>query len=484
MNPHFDHSPRMCLVWIALLGGAAAFQMPSVTPALRPGATSASQSAASVSKIGHWPLNKGQDGGASPLGLRRQQNGAISLQSQLLGSVLPALSPALQGVSSGIGSLSGILVLGGVIAFHELGHFSAARVQGITVQDFSIGFGPKILQFQDAQNISYSLRLLPLGGFVSFPEAMSDEERSEMDEEDRKEMEEAVAKGEYVDYDFNDPNLLQNRPVAQRALVLSAGVIFNMILSFGAILATVTSGGVMEPLLKPGVAVPAIVSPQGAGARYGLEAGDVVVAVNGEKLTADASETGRLVKTIKTSAGKELHLDILRKGKAYELDVVPDKTRGGDGIIGVKLTSNIEKITAVVPSNPVDALALTSKEFGRIFTETLTGFARIISNLNQYAGSMAGPVGVMQMGAEAGQQGALLTFAALISVNLGIMNALPLPALDGGQMLFLVYEAATGKPVERKTMSRINGTALTVLLGLSLLLLVGDVEKLIPLQWR
>lgn len=84
------------------------------------------------------------------------------------------------------------------------------------------------------------------------------------------------------------------------------------------------------------------------------------------------------------------------------------------------------------------------------------------------------------MGAEAGQQGALLTFAALISINLGIMNALPLPALDGGQLLFLAVEAVQGKPLNQRIVRTINGTALSVLLVLSLALLLGDIEKLIP----
>mmetsp|Transcript_22660 Transcript_22660/g.56713 ORF Transcript_22660/g.56713 Transcript_22660/m.56713 type:complete len:243 (-) Transcript_22660:917-1645(-) len=215
----------MLVVSIALLGGAAAFQAPSLGPP-RPGAMHASHSSSSAQRLGALSLHHGQRRAGSNGG---RQSGVVGLQSQVMESVLPALSPALQGISSGVGSLAGILVLGGVIAFHELGHFSAARLQGITVQDFSIGFGPKVIQFEDKQGISYSLRALPLGGFVSFPEAMTQEEKDEMDEEDRKDMEEAIQKGEYVDYDYNDPNLLQNRPVAQRALVLSAGVIFNMI---------------------------------------------------------------------------------------------------------------------------------------------------------------------------------------------------------------------------------------------------------------
>jgi len=475
---------KMLLLAIGIqcvIQGAGAFQAPSLGPVLRAGAIPTPYSArSSLAAAGLSLKDRSQ---ARSMRHARQSNspGLLSLRSQAVESFVPAL---IQGLGSGLGSISGVLVLGGVIAFHEAGHFLAARVQGITVQDFSIGFGPKVVQFEDKEGISYSLRALPLGGFVSFPEALTDEEKADMDEEDLEDLAEMEKREGYIAYDINDPNLLQNRPVAQRALVLSAGVIFNMILSFGAILITVVSGGVMEPILKPGVQVPAIVAPDGAGARYGMKAGDVVLGVNGVPLTADAGATSDLVQSIKSSGGKTIHFDILRTGEKMALDVTPDKTRGGDGIIGVKLTPYVEKVSAVMPQNPIDALVITSKEFVRIFGQTLTGFGKILSNMGSAAGSMAGPVGVMQMGAEAGQQGALLTFAALISINLGIMNALPLPALDGGQMVFLAVEAATGKAVEPRTMRRINGVAISVLLAISLGLLFTDIEKLVPLSWR
>lgn len=397
---------------------------------------------------------------------------------------MPAIAPAIQSLTNAATSLSGVATLGGVIAFHEAGHFLAARSQGITVQDFSIGFGPKILSYEDKDGINYSLRLLPLGGYVSFPEALTEEDKAEWSEEDRKDIEEKYANGELKEYSLDDPNLLQNRPVGQRALVISAGVIFNMILSFGAILAIVTTGGVLEPSLKPGVAVPQIVNSEGAGARFGFKSGDIVVKVDGVTLSADEKETSQLVQKIKSSGGKVIHFDVQRGSQMVQLDVTPDKTSKGDGIIGVKLAANIEKVVAKKPANPVEAISMTSKEFSRIFTQTVNGLARIVTNLGSSAGSLAGPVGVMQMGAEASQQGALLTFAALISINLGIMNALPLPALDGGQMVFLAYEALAGKAVDQKIVRGVNGAAISLLIAVSLGLLLSDVEKLIPASFR
>mmetsp|Transcript_12390 Transcript_12390/g.30365 ORF Transcript_12390/g.30365 Transcript_12390/m.30365 type:complete len:471 (-) Transcript_12390:64-1476(-) len=400
---------------------------------------------------------------------------------------LAAAAPAVQGLISTATSLSGLAVLGGVIAFHEAGHFLAARAQGIIVQDFSIGFGPKILQYKDKEGINYSLRLLPLGGYVSFPEAIPEEEEEEGREGTAKSKEEPQldesGEPEKV-YAIDDPNLLQNRPVGQRAIVISAGVIFNMILSFFAILVTVSNGGVLEPELLPGVQVPALVDTNGAGARYGIKGGDIILKVDGKVFPAEEKSTQNLVNEIKRSGGKTLHFEIQRQGKPVELDVTPDKTRSGDGVMGVKLAANVKKVTAKKPANPVEAVSLSVREFGRIFSQTLGGLVKLFGNLGTYAGSVSGPVGVMQMGAEAGQQGALLTFAALISINLGIMNALPLPALDGGQLMFLAVEAVQGKPLDQRVVRGINGTALSVLIVLSLALLIGDLEKLIPLSLR
>ena len=191
---------------------------------------------------------------------------------------LQAQADLAASLASGANSLSGAAVLCGVIAFHEMGHFLAAKVQGIRINDFSIGFGPKLLGFQDRDGVTYSFRLFPLGGFVSFPEGI--EEDDETAEEGAKAAggaeggDESDADKEPV-YSFDDPDLIQNRPALQRALVISAGVIFNMILSWSAIFASVSTIGITTPVVMPGVAVPGIADPNGAAARYGLNAGSL-----------------------------------------------------------------------------------------------------------------------------------------------------------------------------------------------------------------
>jgi len=187
---------------------------------------------------------------------------------------LQAQQEFISTLASGATSLSGAAVLCGVIAFHEMGHFLAAKVQGIRINDFSIGFGPKLLGWTDKEGITYSFRLFPLGGYVSFPEGLEeDEETPEGAEKIASGSKSGTDEQKEKVYSFDDPDLIQNRPAAQRALVISAGVIFNMILSYTAIFGSVNMMGISTPVIMPGVAVPGIADPNGAAARYGLAVG-------------------------------------------------------------------------------------------------------------------------------------------------------------------------------------------------------------------
>lgn len=361
------------------------------------------------------------------------------------------------------------------------------------MKDFSIGFGPQLLGFTDGDGIRYSLRALPLGGYVSFPEggapsadtsdaseeaggtgaAASARSRRGKDQEEDGEEEEVIPE--------DDPDLLQNRPAIQRAIVISAGVVFNMLLAFAAIFGSVTINGVLQPEIGPGVTVVDLVDKTGAGARYGMQPGDVVLGVDGRTLPAAEGVTDELVGVIRTSGGKVLHFTVQRAGlpEPVKLDLVPD-TRAGEGVIGVRLSPNIGKVTVEKPSSLADAISITASEFQRLTSQTFKGLVNIISHMGQAGTNLAGPVGVMQMGAEAGKQGAILSFAAVISINLGLMNSLPLPALDGGQLLLILFEVARGKPVNQDVARAVNGAFLSGLLLLSLFLLVGDIERLLP----
>ena len=259
-----------------------------------------------------------------------------------------------------------------------------------------------------------------------------------------------------------------------------------MILSYAAIFGSVVIMGVSHPVLLPGVMVPGIADANGAAASAGLVAGDVITEINGQSVGMGDEATRMVVQTVKESRGRTLHLLVQRAGSdvdeddAEDIEIVPDRSIDGFGVIGVRLAAHVDKVQTVFPKNPLETVGMANSEFGTLFSNTLAGFFKLFSNLGANAGNLAGPVGVMQMGAEAGKQGALLTFAALISLNLGLMNAIPLPALDGGQLLLIAVGAPRGKPLNADVTRTVNGVFLTLLLCVSLSLLVGDIERLIP----
>eukprot|EP00960_Hanusia_phi_P046226 757702-Hanusia_phi.AAC.1 len=314
---------------------------------------------------------------------------ALHVTSQV--DVLPAA--ALQAVLGGASSLSGAAVLCGVVAFHEAGHFLAAKVQGIKINDFCIGFGPKLFGFKDRDGVEYSLRLLPLGGYVSFPEAhpaseMKEGEVAESGDEEEKREEGLPA----VQYDIDDPDLIQNRPAIQRAFVISAGVLFNMILAWGAIFGSVTSNGVVVPVLDQGVVVSSLVDGNGAGARYGMKPGDVIVEIDGKNIGKSEKAVSDLVQAVKKSNGKTMHFVVKRAEGLVPLDVRPDRVRSGDGVIGVKLAPNVMVSNNAKPKSVVEAVAMTNRQFTTLTSETFLGFGKLLTHFQDSVGELPPPV--------------------------------------------------------------------------------------------
>lgn len=158
-------------------------------------------------------------------------------------------------------------------------------------------------------------------------------------------------------------------------------------------------------------------------------------------------------------------------------------TPDGDSVLGVQLSARAN-ISRQKPVGLDNSIYVTNKEFSRLFKGTLSGLGGIVTNFSENSKNMAGPIGVVTMGAELAKndKAALLTFAADISMNLAIINSLPLPALDGGQMFFLLAEAARGTPVSTRFQEAVNRTALLMFLAFSGVVLFGDLEKLNLLQ--
>ena len=351
--------------------------------------------------------------------------------------------------------LTSITVLGFLIFFHEMGHFLAAILQGIYVDGFSIGFGPSIIQ-KKYKDITYSFRAFPLGGFVSFP----DEELNNIDPK--------------------DPNLLKNRPIIQRAIVISAGVFANLILAYTIIIVNVTTVGVpFDP--EPGILVLAT-QPDKPASIAGLQPGDKILKIETSTLGVGDQAVSTLVREIQKSSDESISLQIMRGDVLRDFTLVP-KNVDGKGTIGAQLQPNIKKETKKT-KNIYELFKYTSKEFSSLLVKTIQGYKGLITNFSSTAQQLSGPVKIVEIGAQLSQQGGtgILLFAALISINLAVLNSLPLPLLDGGQLVFTLIEGFRGKPVPVKVQMVVTQSSFFLLVGLSVLLIIRDTSQLIIVQ--
>ncbi len=354
--------------------------------------------------------------------------------------------------------LAVVALLAVLIFVHELGHFLAARLQGIYANRFSIGFGPILWKYQGSQT-EYALRALPLGGFVGFPD----------DDPDSK-------------IPPNDPNLLRNRPVLDRAIVISAGVVSNLLFAYLVLVTQLAIVGLPTSFnYQAGVIVPQVVTKDAVAAQAGVKEGDLIVAVNGQTLEASAKATEALRRAIESSPGKPIQLQIQRQGEAVSLTLTPKADDQGKGRIGVQLRPNGQTVYQR-PSNLLSIFGIAAEEFQRIVVLTVQGFGQLISNFSKTAEQVAGPVAIVATGAKIAQSdsASLFNFAALISINLAVINILPLPALDGGQLAFLLIEGISGKPLPSRIQDGVMQTGLVLLLGLGVFLIIRDTVNLIP----
>ena len=356
--------------------------------------------------------------------------------------------------------LAAIAVLALLIVVHELGHFLAARLQGIYANRFSVGFGPILLKYQGSET-EYAIRAFPLGGFVGFPD----------DDPDSK-------------IPPNDPNLLRNRPILDRAIVISAGVIANLIFAYFLLVTQIGFVGVQDFNYQPGVLVPEVASDiSSAATKAGIKAGDIVLAVEGKQLGESQAAISLLMQEIQTHPNESLALDLKRGDQIVNLKVTPELGKDGKGQIGVRLSPN-GKVVRKPVGGIVQAFTTGAEEFQRIAILTAQGLGQLVSNFGETADQIAGPVKIVEIGANIARSDAasLFQFAALISINLAIINILPLPALDGGQLAFLLIEAIQGKPLPTKIQDGVMQTGLMLLLGLGIFLIVKDTANLEGIQ--
>jgi len=350
--------------------------------------------------------------------------------------------------------LAAIAVLAVLIFVHELGHFIAARSQGIHVNRFSLGFGPVLLKYQGSET-EYAVRAFPLGGFVGFPDEDPDST-----------------------FEPDDPNLLRNRPVLDRGIVISAGVIANLVFAYFLLVSQVGFVGIPQAT-QPGVLIKEL-APQvsNVATEAGIKPEDVIIAADGSLFGTSLQEIEKLRNIIKNHPGEPIQLNIERGDENLNLTVVPEAKPGG-GSIGVGLSPNGE-VKRRPTKSILEAFSVGATEFQNIISQTVKGFGQLVTNFGETAGQVAGPVKIVKIGANIAQNdtGSLFFFAALISINLAFINILPLPALDGGQLAFLLIESVRGKPLPTRIQESVMQTGLVLILGLGILLLVKETTQL------
>jgi membrane-associated protease RseP (regulator of RpoE activity) len=401
---------------------------------------SSSSKVCSSSSSFRLPKTKAKTTTTSSFMDRVEMNAPLALSSFMLipMGVMVAPNFDLEGPGSVIQALS---VLASIIFVHESGHFLAARTQGIHVNKFAVGFGPNVLSYQ-GEEVEYSLKAIPLGGFVAFPDDDVD-----------------------CPYPPDDPDLLRNRPVKDRAIVVSAGIVANCVFAFAILLAQVNTIGLTYAKYAPGVIVKGFVSPSAAESA-GFKRGDIILRIDGEDLEADAKTVNQVVNKIKASANKKLDVVVSRKGEMVKLNLIPDETpKTLEGRVGTRLEAN-SVLYKKMAKGPVDSIKLASKEFGRLFTLVGKSLTGLVTNFSQSKDQVSGPLAIVAVGAEVVRKdiSGLFQFGAVININLAIVNLLPLPALDGGFLLLLIIEAIRGKKMQKETEQSITGAGVLFLL--------------------
>lgn len=400
--------------------------------------------------------------------------------------------------------IAAVFVFSAVIAIHEFGHFMVAKLCGVQVNEFSIGMGP-VLCKRVRKGTQYSIRALPVGGFVALegeesPESKQAEENT--DEEPlsphsdadsspsrgaKADADEAAApdrgagkpdlpplSGEVAEPTGSDGEVspsgipLNEAPVWQRALIMLAGAGMNFVLGFVvmAILITAQSEPITSKVLYQ-------VEENALCGQTGLQAGDKILAVNGRRCFVANDILYELMRTEDYTAD----FTVLRDGKKVELPGVQFDTWQDDkGETHMSLGFTVYGIKKT-PLNVLKEAGNSVLYYGRIIFASLSDLLRGRESIND----LSGPVGIVTAIGQAASYGwqDLLEMLALITVNVGIFNLLPFPALDGGKVVFLLIEGVTGHAVPEKIQSGLTVAAFALLFGLMIFATYNDILRLI-----
>ena len=335
--------------------------------------------------------------------------------------------------------LACIFVFGILVTVHEFGHFITAKLTGMKVEEFSIGFGPTIYQQQEGETL-YSLRMLPLGGYNKI---------AGMDPDDPEDPERG----------FN------SKPVTSRMLVILAGSLMNILLPVLIFFGLFLAFGMDVPENKPvlGQIIEGYPAEQS-----GLKEGDRILSINGKPV----HEWLDIRKNIADSGMQPIPFEIQRDTEKLTITVTPGvNPETGKPFIGVVSSLKNVRLT------PVQAVVASVTATKNIVKNMYASLYHMVTGKTK--AEFSGPVGVAKMAGEVAHKGfdRLMQFTAMLSLNLAIINLLPLPALDGGHFLILLIEAVTGHKLGKTAMQNIQKVGVAMILALTIFATFKDLTR-------
>lgn len=338
-----------------------------------------------------------------------------------------------------------ILGLALLIVFHEGGHFLVARLCGMRVERFSVGFGSPLVSFKHGETV-YQLAPIPLGGFVQI-----------------------TGLNPHEDFDRSDPNVYPNRPRWMRMSVLAAGPVANYLTaSVLALFIFIGFGKLTNTTLIDEVV------PGSAAESVGMKPGDVLVDANGKPVSA----TAPISVVVRESKGQPVTVRAVRNGQPVTFIVTPRKDgASGDYLIGIRLGFVRERVPVLSAAKEAIVLPVVAS------ADMLKGIWEMI--VGKQKASLSGPVGIAREMARAADRGLLdfLQLMMMLSIYLALFNLLPIPALDGGRILFIGINAARGVSgrgeVNAKTEATVHMVGLVLLLGVFVVVTFKDIKDIV-----
>lgn len=346
-----------------------------------------------------------------------------------------------------------IIILSILVLVHEFGHFIMARRNGVWVEEFGIGYPPRIFGKKIGETL-YSINLLPLGGFVRLY---------------GEQTEEGVTKPDKA---------FINKSKKVRFVILFAGVMMNFLLAVTSFAIFYSFAGIPRDTNK--VIISGVVK-DGPADKAGIKPSEVVLAVDGIKI----SGIDNFSNIIKERKGKETTLEILSEGQSspQNISVTPrSDVPENEGPLGILITST-EIYFPPIWQRPFFGTYFGFKDAFYWGQQVLTGLYTMIKNLfqGQTPRDVAGPVGIFAITTEVAKTGILplINFLGIFSVNLAVVNFLPIPALDGGRFLFIIIEKIFGRKVVPRVEAAIHGAGMALLLLLMLVITFAEVKRLV-----